>query len=144
MLPHTQINWSLRDMEETDLPQAFSLAEGTENVCPAHLEKWLRPYLSQPNHRSRVLLYNDLPVGGLIGHIDMALYEGHKRAVIVFVYIDPDYRFGVPPFRLLVEDFENWARDAGAIDVAMTSTSQALMHRMGYVEFETSYIKRLV
>ena len=132
-------------MEETDLPHALSLSEETANVCPSHLTKWLTPYLSQPYHRSRVLLYEDTcPVGGLVGHIDMGLFSGEKRAVVVFVYIDPDYRFGVPPFRLLVEDFENWARDAGAVDVVMSNPSRILMRRLGYTEFETSYIKRLV
>lgn len=132
-------------MEETDLPHALSLSKEMANVCPDHLTKWLTPYLSQPYHRSRVLLYDDaVPVGGLIGHIDMGLFNGEKRAVVVFVYIDPDYRFGVAPFKLLLNDFEAWARCAGAVDVVVSSQSRALMRRMGYHEFETSYIKRLV
>lgn len=131
-------------MTEADLPQALHYAEGMAQVCPSHLEKWLRPYLSKPNHWSRVLLFEDTtPVGGLIGHLDMGLFNGKKRAVVVFVYIDPDYRFGVPPFRLLVEDFESWARDAGAVDVVMSNPSRMLMRRLGYTPFETSYIKRL-
>lgn len=132
-------------MKEADLPHALSITEGMENVCPSHLMKWLTPYLSKPYHWSRVLLYEDaVPVGGLVGHIDMGLFNGEKRAVVVFVYIDPDYRFGVAPFKLLLSDFEAWARGAGAVDVVVSSQSRALMRRMGYNEFETSYIKRLV
>jgi len=132
-------------MKETDLPQALSLMERIENIRPSHLTKWLIPYLSKPYHWSRVLLYEDsVPVGGLVGHIDMGLFNGEKRAVVVFIYIDPNYRFGVPPFRLLVEDFENWARGAGAVDVVMSNPSRILMRRLGYDPFETTYIKRLV
>lgn len=132
-------------MTEADLPQALNYAEGMEQVCPSHLEKWLRPYLSKPNHRSRVLLFEDTtPVGGLIGHLDIALFGGFRRAVVVFVYIAPDYRFGIEPFRLLVQDFEAWAREAGAHDVVISNRSRALMSRLGYQEFETSHIKRLV
>lgn len=131
-------------MEETDLPHALSLAKETANVCPDHLEKWLRPYLSKPNHRSRVLLFNDtVPVGGLVGHLDMGLYNGEKRAVIAFVYIDPDYRLGLVPFKLLLTDFESWAREAGATGIVAANNSHAIMRRMGYSPFETWHIKRL-
>jgi GNAT superfamily N-acetyltransferase len=87
--------------------------------------------------------------GGLGGACHPELLTGHKIAVELFWYVQPEHRGGTHPIRLLHE-FETWATAQGCrsvsmihMECSMPGTMKQMYTRLGYELFETIYRKTL-
>lgn len=77
----------------------------------------------------------------------MSPYTATLEAIIDFIYVLPEYRFGTVPGGILMGDFEKWANEEGATTVycanPMGDAGARIMRRYGYDESQRTYKKVL-
>ena len=103
--------------------------------------------MPSPWYKMIALKFNDHPVGGICGHVSTSPFTGDIESIVDFIYVAPDYRFGLVPIRILLSDFEVWAKGNGATSSYCNSykydAGSILMRRCGYNEHQRSYRKIL-
>lgn len=81
-----------------------------------------------------------MAVGAIVGSIIPSAYSDTCRGQVSFVYIDRAFRFGVLPYRLLLDRFETWVKSLNCtlVDMSISATPAGfrLARRVGYTPYE--------
>jgi RimJ/RimL family protein N-acetyltransferase len=108
----------------------------------AQLEATLRHLLAREDAAVLLLEHAGVPQGAIGGVVLPHIFSGELYAAEIFWWVHPEHRGG--GLRLL-HAFEAWARERGAVFVAMLAPNlrvAGLYRRLGYVEIETGFMRR--
>lgn len=135
-------NWKIRPMEETDLTyvETYPGIPYSRSLLTA----WLKKDMKEPNIYCRVLTCNGSPVGACVGELRKKIFTDELVGTVVFVYVHPDFRFGMDLVQMLLLDFEAWAKENKAVQTTFTHENTRLASRLGYTFSEATHVKALL